>query len=495
MTISIDRYVQITSGVAGGQSVAERELVGLRFTTDPRVPLDAVVTMGKGDADAYFGATSPEATFANQYFSYISPAPVSQAQKIRFAGYADVARPPRIFGVKTGNTLAHFNGVAGGTLVLTLGETTATLSAIDLSGATTFAQVANTLQTLIQGHAAGGAQWTGATVAYDPVAAIFTLTGGMAGPAAVDDELAFLLGWGQMLAVHSLGREAQIPLEALQAAEDITDSFGSLSFPTLTLEQAVPLAHYVAALNVKYMLLIAVSETATESFYAALRGFPSVGLVLSGIAGQYKEAIPAAIMAATDYQRRNATVNYMYRQVPGMSPDVSSNALANVLDKLRVSYYGETANAGQKLSFFQRGYLMGDATASLDMNMHANEQWFKAYLTARLLSLQLAIGKIPANNDGRGMVLGVVIEAVNQAKFNGTIIVGKDLTVTQQIAITQLSGDPDAWRDVQTNGFWAAVRIIQRTGDNGVTEHIAQYTLAYSKNDVVRKIEGSHNLI
>jgi hypothetical protein len=200
-------------------------------------------------------------------------------------------------------------------------------------------------------------------------------------------------------------------------------------------------------------------------------------------------------MAATNYQRRNATVNYMYRQVPGMAADVSSNADANTYDAMRISYYGETASAGQKIAFFQRGYLQGGATAPLDMNVHANEQWLKAFLTARLLSLQLSLGKIPANNDGRGMVLGQLVEGANLAKFNGTISIGKELTTAQQIAVTQLSGDPDAWRDVQINGFWADVAIVSRTGESGATEYVAQYALAYSKNDVVRKVEGSHNLI
>jgi hypothetical protein len=498
MSISIDRYVHITSGVAGAQAVAERELVGLRFSSDPRVPVDAMVTMEKGDADRYFGAASPEAAFANQYFSYISPAPASQAKKIRFAALVTEPRKPQIFGIKTGNTLSQLKAVSAGSLILTLGDGEQTLQGIDLSTASTFADVATAIEEAIQSYTAGGAQWTDATVSYDPIAAIFTLSGGTAVNAPVKvaaTELADLLGWTQASAVLSPGSVVQTPLQALQAAEDITDSFGSFSYPTITVDEAVPVAQYNAALNVKYMFLIGVSAATAQSFYAALQSFASTGLMLNGASGQYKESIPAAIMAATNYQRRNATVNYMYRQVPGMAADVSSNADANTYDAMRISYYGETASAGQKIAFFQRGYLQGGATAPLDMNVHANEQWLKAYLTARLLSLQLSLGKIPVNNDGRGMVLGQVVEGANLAKFNGTISIGKELTTAQQIAVTQLSGDPDAWRDVQINGFWADVAIVPRTGESGATEYVAQYTLAYSKNDVVRKIEGSHNLI
>ena len=71
MSISIERYVSIVSGVAGAQAVAQRELVGLRFSTNPRVPVGAhVIAANAGDALDYFGAGSPEATFAAQYFGY-----------------------------------------------------------------------------------------------------------------------------------------------------------------------------------------------------------------------------------------------------------------------------------------------------------------------------------------------------------------------------------------------------------------------------------------
>ena len=51
MSISIERYVSIVSGVAGAQAVAQRELVGLRFSTNPRVPVGThVIAANAGDA-------------------------------------------------------------------------------------------------------------------------------------------------------------------------------------------------------------------------------------------------------------------------------------------------------------------------------------------------------------------------------------------------------------------------------------------------------------
>lgn len=502
MSISITRYVSITSGVIGASSVAQRELIGRRFTSDPRVPVDAIVTVDSDGAADYFGASAAETVFANQYFGYISPAPASQARSLQFAAYSPTAREPRIYGARRSYLIGSLNSVASGSLNLTMGTHQAELTGIDLTGAVTLADVASAIQVAIRAEAEGGAQWSGAVVSYDAVAGQFTVVGGeaIAAPVMVEastagNDLGSMLGLIDPTAIYSPGSNAQTPLEAFIAAEQITDSFGSASFPSMTVEQAVEVAAYNAAQNVKYMLLVPVTAANAQDFHASLSSIASVGLVLNGTAGQYKESIPAAIMAATDYNRRNATVNYMYRQVSGMSADVRTDAMADVYDTMRVSYYGETASAGQKLAFFQRGFLMGGATAPLDMNVHANEQWLKAYLTAALLSLQLSIGKIPANNEGRGYVLAQVSDGVERAKYNGTISVGKTLTTAQQIAITQLTGDQDAWRDVQSNGYWADVAIVEQVGPSGAAEYIAQYTLAYSKNDVVRAIRGSHNLV
>lgn len=493
MSISIERYVQITSGVIGAQAVAQRELIGLRFSTDPRVPVGAhVVVDDASSALDYFGASSPDYKFAVQYFNYLSPAPASRPQKLRFAAYVDSARPARIYGSAAGTTLFEFQAITAGSLTITIGGVTEVYSAINLSTAMTLADVATAIQTLI------AADFPGSTVTYDALSGTFNLVTGTTGSADISvtsSALSEALGWG-VLAIFSPGADGQTPLMALRAAEQVTDSFGSFSFlGPLVAPEVVEVAEYNATLNVKYMFVHGFTESFVQAGAAALAGIRSVGVVLNATADEYKEAIPQAIMAATNYQRRNATVNYMYRQVSGMTADVTTDALADTYDALRINYYGETANAGQRIAFFQRAFLMGGATDPLDMNVHANEQWLKAYLTAVLLSLQLSLGKIPANNEGRGYVLAQVVDAANLGKFNGTIIVGKTFTVAQQIAVTQLSGDPNAWREVQTNGFWADAQVVERTGESGVTEYVIQYTLVYSKNDVVRKIEGSHNLV
>ncbi len=502
MPIKSTLYVNITSGVIGASSVAVQELTGRRFSDSPLIPSDTVVRVLSGGAQDYFGAGSDEAAFASQYFSYVSPAPVSRAKNLQFAAYAPTGRAPALFGSSDHAPLTEFQTVSDGALNLFLGDNELQVTGVNLATTTSYADVAAAIQAAIRAAEPADAQYSDAVVTFDAVKNTFTVTGGDIGNAravyiaTTGDDLGAMMGLGAVGAVASDGLAAQTPLEAFLKAEQVSDSFGSATFSdlTMTLEQAKELALYVKGENVKYQIYFSVTRQNWAQWYAELSQIGSCGLILNATSGEYKESLPMAIMAATDYNRRNATINYMFRQ-SALSFDVNTTQEALTLNASRINYYGNTAIAGQQIRFFQRGFLMGTAADPLDMNVHANEQWLKAYLASQLLSLQLGTNKIAANNDGRGRLLAVVADAVELAKFNGTISVGKDLTAEQKIAITDLTGDTEAWHDVQTNGYWAGVAIVPVVQVGGETEYVAKYTLAYSKNDVVRTIEGSHNLV
>lgn len=499
----MSRYVEIISSVTGASAVAQQELTGRRFTINPRVPIDRIVSVSnaRGAAD-YFGTDSQEYAFAVQYFAYISPAPASQARALQFAAFANEARPARLYGDTITTTLAQFQAITNGGLNIQINENEYTLTNINLSSASSLAGVANLVAAAID-TAANAVSGASASISYDALSASFTLTSNIIGPGKINvtvdgtSDLGRLMGILADSAIRSPGSEAQTPIQAFQAAEEITDSFGSASFGApIALADALPVAEYVSSVNVKYQMFWSVDDTNAESWNVALINTASNGLVLNATAGEYKEALPMAIMAATNYERTNATINYMFRQSgTTWTADVTSDRMADFYDRLRVNYYGQTATAGQYLSFFQRGFLMGGVTAPLDMSVHANEQWLKAYIRAQLMSLLLTTNKIPANRDGEAMVLAIVNGGVMKALNNGTFLIGKTLTELQKVAILQVTNDELAWHDLEDKGYWYNCQIVQSTGASGVTEYIAQYTLLYSKGDMVRKVEGSHNLI
>lgn len=495
MSIKSTEYVFITSGVVG-VSVAQQELIGRRFTTDPRVPVGSILRVSSGEADTFFGSASDESVFAREYFSVVLPAPISRPSYLQFAAYAPAGRAPSVFGSPIKATLQDFINATGGTLKLQLGDLQVTTGAIDLSAVASFADVASAVQEEIQ--AMTGTQYAGVTVTYNSIAASFEMVGDTTAPALAEasvGSIATLMGLVGLGAINSAGVAPQSPIEAFQLAEQVSDSFGSASFgDAVTLSDALPLAQYVDGENVKYMMLWPVTEFNYASWSAAMVNIASNGLVLNRTAGEYKESIPMAIQAASDYDvRMGGRVNYMFRQ-SGITADVTETQEARTLNASRINYYGRTAVFGQKLDFFQRGYLMGNLTAPLDMGVHSGEQWLKSYCTSKFFALFMGVRSVPNNNDGRGMILAVLDDAIRQAFFNGVLSVGKDLTVTQRETIAQMTGDQLAYITIENTGWWADVLMAEEVV-NGVTEYIAKYTLIYSKNDSVRKIQGQHSLV
>lgn len=207
---------------------------------------------------------------------------------------------------------------------------------------------------------------------------------------------------------------------------------------------------------------------------------------------QFPEMFPMMIEAATDYTQSNAVQNYEFQQVAGLTQSVSDNKTADAYDSLYVNYYGVTQEAGAQIAFYQQGWLQGASipTNIIDMNAYVNEIWLKDAATVALMNALLTLTEIAANNSGANQISTILQTVIQQALNNGTISVGKQLNTNQKSFITTQTNDPLAWYQVQNSGYWLGV-VISQSG----SIYIATYTLIYSKNDVVRKIIGTHTLI
>jgi hypothetical protein len=206
---------------------------------------------------------------------------------------------------------------------------------------------------------------------------------------------------------------------------------------------------------------------------------------------QFPEQIPMMIFAATDYFSTTLSVNnYEFNQFSGVSASVSDDSTANAYDALSINYYGVTQQAGQKISFYQQGYLQGGLTDIVDMCAYTNEVWLRDYAQTQLFNLLLSSGQVPANTSGQALISVTLQAVINQALVNGVISVGKTLNQIQINAITQKTGDSKAWQTVQNSGYWLDVAITSLD-----SKYIAVYTLVYSKDDVIRFIKGQHELI
>lgn len=501
MAISFTRYVDIISGVGAAESVSERELIGRLITDNVLLPPQTLVEFtNASDVGSYFGFSSNEYLRAAFYFAWISKN-ITQAPKIGFWRWVDTAQAGVIYGAKAAYLLASFTAVTSGHLNLTIGETTHELTGINLSSDGSLAAVAATLQTAIQAYSAGGTDWTAATVSYDATNTRFILTGGVAGAEAMNiaaaasgTDLGPIIGWLNATAIIGQGSAVETITETLTTSAQVSNNFGSFLFmPALDTAQITEAATWNDGQNVMFQYMIRVTSANASAINAAIINLAGNAMTLSPIATEYPEQIPMMIMAATNYQGRNSVQNYMF-QIFNVTPSVTTDADADTYDALSVNYYGQTQTAGQLIQFYQTGVLTGEAQDPVDQNVYANEQWFKDAIGSQIMQLLLALAQVPANTTGQAQLLAVIQSVISQAITNGTVSVGKTLDITQQLFITNATGSNTAWQQVQTIGYWVTVAIVPYVVDS-VTKYKAVYTLIYSKDDVIRFVQGSDILI
>lgn len=505
MPISQSKYVSITSGIGGQSAAARKDLILRLFTTNALFPVNTVLEFtSSADVANFAGSASPEATLASAYFGWVSKQ-INTPRKISFMRYSLDATAPFIRSTSTIGTVAEFAEITDGSMVLSMGGVSYTISGIDFSSATSYDDIATILQTAVQSNTAGETLWTSATVEYNAVIGSLILTGGETGAAVIvaataDEEsgtdISGLVGWNAASApVLSNGTDETTLAGVLNKSVEISNNFASYAFvktdDPLTSDDINIIGAFNDEQNFQYMFCGDVDASDYATIVAVAKGHSGMAInymPLTNVLPAY--LMPATIFAATDYDKVNGTVNYMFQQFPSQAVTVDTNTLSQTLDGLNINYNGQTQKAGAKIEFYQDGFL-ADGT---DIAVYANEIWLKDAMATEILNLELAVDKIPANYDGMGQVEGILQGVIGEALNNGVISVGKELTNTQKAYITQLTGNNEAWKSVQLNGYVLTVELAQEV-NNGTTRYIAKYTLVYSKGDSIRKVEGRHVLI
>lgn len=506
--ISQSRYIRIVSGVGAGAAVAQRKLT-LRVVTDSiLVPPGVVMEFGSADDVAtYFGATSEEAKRANLYFGFISKQ-INSPREMSFSRFLTNAIPAMVVGDSEPKVLVALQSFSAAIITLNYSGTQYLTDAIDLSTATSLTDVATKLQAGINASASVASlpALANATVSYNSNTNQFTLTAATATAGSGTLTVVYtngtsdpsqLLGWTTTGVVNVPGAAADTLTTAIQRSVNTSNNFGSFLFnTTYDLAAATAVAAWNHARNNEFMYLSKWTYGEAAAVYAALIGYSGAGAMLydSAKAPDYIDQLPAEILAATNYNQPNAVQNYMYYQSASRSITVEDDTRADVMDALRFNYIGVTQSAGQSLAFFQRGVLMGDSTAATDMNTYANEMWLKSAITQQLFSMFLNLGRVPANEDGAATIQAIIQVVIDNAKVNGTISVGKPFTEVQKQYITQITADDTSWRQVQSIGYWLTVGFETEVV-GGKTEYYAVYTLIYSKDDVVRRVDGRDIMI
>ena len=494
MTISQSRYIDIKTQVEPKNKVNRKELIGRFFTSSESLSVNEVAEFSNAsEVLERFGSNSNEYKIANKYFSFVSKTGITP-YKISFASFHKNNRAGFIKGAVV-TPLADLKKITAGSMKLTIDGMTATVSNINLSEVENYAGVAAALQTAI--NAVEG--WNSVKVEFVTTKG-FKLTGGTVGESVIDyaedvneGSIARLIGWTLGTQPQlSNGANQETAIEGMKRILDINNNCGSFTFiDQLTTNEIKEIAEYNHSLNTQYLYSIAVNSINYVEIQKAVADYDGVALTFNDNDNEFVAFMVMAIMAATNYDTSKGTVNYMFAQFSTEKATVTTDARANELDKLRINYYGQTQSGGRPVSFFQRGYLQGSIT---DIAVYSNEIWLKNALSSLALSTFLDRNQIAANKAGIGIMRAALQSVIEEAVNNGTILAEKELTNAQRAVITQLTGDTDAWRQVQQAGYWITLDIVQ-IDVNGLTEYHLVYSLIYSKGDSIRKITGLDVLI
>lgn len=507
MSIPITKYVAITSAVANTDSVARKELILRLFTTNPLFAANTVYefTSSANVAD-FVGSTSIEAQIASTYFAWVSKT-ATQAKKMSIMRYSFEALAPYMYSTVALTPIATLKAITDGSMIVNLGGTSYTLSDVNLSSIETYADVASALQTAIQANASGGSLWTAATVEYQASNSSFILTGGETGAneinyataASSGTDLSSLIGWNSASApILSNGTDQQTVTDILNSSIDLSTNFLTFGFVSQTdaYSNLADIGTWVDEQNNQYRFCFDLgASNYTEGIQTASghTGMTAHYNINYGIENLVPAWVMSAILpATTNYDKINGVKNYMYQQFPSFPVSVGDNdgTLYQTLDNLCINYNGQTQKSGNLIAFYQNGYNAdGTDTAVFD-----NEAWLKDAISSDMLNSFIGLDFISADEDGLSVLTSVLANNTDEAVKNHVFGKGRELTNTQKAYITQLTGDENAWNDVQNNGYIYQVSITTEQ-QNNATVYVGSYLLVYMKNDSIRKVQGSNILI
>lgn len=496
MSITITKYVDITSGVLVSSTVSDRELIERIFTTNSLVPVNSFVEFTSlEEVQTFFGSSSNEALRAVAPFSFVGKTQ-TVVRKMSYAGYSTVLVPPLINGATKVQSLTALNAFNAATLTLTIGGVGGTTAPIDLSSEISISDAVALIETAIRALDVA-TMFASSTTIFDPVLNRIIFTGGDTGfneviLSSVTSGFLSQLGWAEGVGISD-GTDGDTLTSVITISNAASDNFGSITFvETLTIDDITEVATINNSFNVKYIYNVPTTAANAQTYTDTLATFSGTAVTLvDDNETDLTESTPSILLASTNYNGTNSVIGYMYQTMNDLYPvSVTDTATSDTFDADRVNYIGQTQQAGKAISFYQRGILLGSSTSPLDMNTYANEMWFKDNITVVLINLLLAVNIVSADTAGEAQITSTIQSSINQALTNGTIVIGKSLSAADKALILSITNDPNAASQVQNNGYYLTVTIVTVE-----SEKQGQYRLIYASDEQVRSFTGINSLI
>ncbi|MBE1237494.1 DUF3383 domain-containing protein [Phaeovibrio sulfidiphilus] len=500
MAINASHIVSVNPGLLepAGTSL---EFNGLLLTRNASIPVSGsrtgghlVLPFASADAaGAYFGRDSEEYRLASVYFqgytgSYRKPRVLYIARRL------DEAAAPFLRGGPVALSLEDLRQVTSGSLTLTLGAHTATVSGIDLSGVTSPSEAALRVQEALRSHTAGGEDWTGASVSWSSLFRAFTITGGRAGADLAvdfaDGSLAGPLGLSREAgAVLSQGAAPMTPAEQMAAIAAVTRNW--VTFTTVwkaSHEDMVAFARWAADQGTAYLYapwdndpaLLQPGNVTTSAH--ALRQANAGATALWWGDARYA-VFMAGVAASIDWERRDGSITFAFKAQEGLPASVETLGDALALEAQGVNYIGDFATRNDQFVLSYSGCMFGSWRW---IDTYVNAVWLFNALQVALVNGLRQTPRVPYTERGYGLVRSWIQDPVNRALSNGAITPGMTLTEGQRARINREAGT-DISRNVEREGYF--IRLSDPPPANRAGRESPIVSLWYTDAGAIHKLD------
>ena len=464
MSIPASYIVDVTPRVisAGAAGIV---INGLFLTTNTQLPTATVKEFISTTAVAeYFGYESDEYNAAVTYFAgYVNS--FKKPSSIKFARRVNENVSAYLRGAKYQGTLEALKLISDGALNISINSEAIELTAIDFTSITSFSEAALKVQSAI-----------------NTLKATVSASGGT--DLGVTLNLTASSG-----AVISAGLDTQTAAENMEQIVSLDSNFVTFThLYNADSDECIALGQWSNTKSVNYCFIpwsneaTALVDTSTDDIASSM-----IAAGVTNFAPVYNDYnIAAGVMgsfASVDWTRQNGVIDIAFKQVDGLTPTVTSEGDASVLDSKFYSYYGKFATKNTQFDFIYKGLIVGDY---VNISTYINAIWLNESFKNAVLSGITATGKISYNDTGYTLIRAWLSDPINQAINNGIIQTGVVLSETQKAQIISEVGS-DITSELTVNGYYLLITdpgaTARATGDSPII------TFYYTDGGVVKKLQ------
>jgi hypothetical protein len=458
----------IPSVLQEGAANLEMGSVFLDNTGDTSIPVGTVQSFPTtASVAAWYGAESVQANLADAYFAGYNGATALPAQLL-IAQYNAAAVAGYLRGAPLTNTpISALVGLSG-TITILIDGVSHVSAAINLSGLTSYSQIAAAIQTGIQ----GGTPSTAATCTYDSLRDAFVIESSTTGAASAvafpttDSLTTGLLLTAATGATESAGAIAATPAGAMTAITNITQDFATFMLMQDPDAGAaggpikVAFATWNSAQDSSYAFIAYDSDpTPSEEsddaacFAAQVEALIGCIAIWSASQGPLVGAFIAGLTASIDFTANGGRTTYAYRSSPVVVPDVTSVTVYTNLKANGYNCYLDSATRTAGFQWFQPGSISGTWEW---IDPYVNQIYWNARFQNDFAELLTQVPNIPYNQNGYNSIRQSLAGDIVAMGAFGAWQAGVVLSGSQQVAVNTKAGIPIA-QTLMNQGWYLQV--------------------------------------